>query len=148
MNPYSYRDDPRVPPFDDSATLIIFDGLCVMCSTGVGWMLRRDPDGTSRFAAIQQPLPRALYAHYGLDAETFDTFMVLDAGLPHVKWRGLLAAARTMPQPWRALGTFGRLVPAFAGDVVYDWLQRNRIRWFGARARCLVPDASERARFL
>jgi len=148
MKPYSYRDDPRVPPFDDSAPLVIFDGLCVMCSWGVAWMLRRDPGGTSRFAAIQQPLPRALYAHYGFDAETFDTFMVLAAGLPYVRWRGLLAAARTMPQPWRALGSLGRLIPAVAGDVVYDWLQRNRLAWFGARDSCFMPDAAARARFL
>ena len=146
--PYSYRHDLSVPRFNDGAPLIIFDGMCVMCSRGVAWMMQHDPRGCSRFAAIQQPIPRALYNHYGLDAGRFDTFMVLSDGVPYIKWQGLLAAARTLPQPWRALGHIGRIIPSVAGDAVYDWLQRNRLHWFGARETCLTPDAVTRARFL
>lgn len=146
--PFSYRTDPAVPAFDDGKPLTIFDGHCVLCSSGVQWMLTRDPHGTSRFAAIQTPLPRALYAHYGLDAERFDTFMVLADGHAYVRWAGLLAAARTMPAPWRWLGWMGRLVPGAIGDPIYDGVQRNRLRWFGSRAACFAPGAKLVARFL
>lgn len=145
---YTYRSDPAVPPFHDSAPLIIFDGHCVLCSTGVQWMLRRDPGGTTRFAAIQDPIPQALYRHYGLDAERFDTFMVLAEGMPYTRWAGTLAAARTMPAPWRWLGVAGRIVPDAIGNRIYDWVQRNRIGWFGAREVCLRPDARHAHRFL
>ncbi len=145
---YSYRNDALVPAFDDTRPLIVFDGLCVLCSTGVQWMLTRDPDGTSQFAAIQEPIPQALYRHYGLDAQRFDTFMVLTAGVPHLKWAGALAAARTLPAPWHWLGAIGRMVPNFVGDPLYDWVQRNRLRWFGSRETCLKPQAAQRMRFL
>jgi predicted DCC family thiol-disulfide oxidoreductase YuxK len=145
---YSYRSDPRVPPFDDSVPLVIFDGLCVLCSSGVQWMLAHDPDGNSRFAAIQEDVPRALYSHYGLDADAFDTFMVLADGIPHTRWRGVLAAARTMRQPWRGLAALGRLVPTSLGDRLYDWVQRNRISWFGRRDLCLRPQPDTQRRFL
>jgi predicted DCC family thiol-disulfide oxidoreductase YuxK len=146
--PYSYRDDPNVPSFDDSAPLVIFDGLCVLCATGVQWMLARDPEGTSKFAAIQQAVPRALYRHYNLDADRFDTFMVLSNGIPYTRWQGALAAARTMPQPWRLLGNLGRIVPNVIGDRIYDWVQRNRLQWFGTRDTCLMPDQKSARRFL
>jgi predicted DCC family thiol-disulfide oxidoreductase YuxK len=146
--PYSYREDPAVPSFDDDAPLIIFDGLCVLCSTGVHWMLKRDPNGPSRFAAIQQEIPQALYKHYGLDAAAFDTFMVLVDGVPHTKWAGVLAAGRTLPAPWRWLATLGRSVPNFIGDPGYDWVQRNRLRWFGSRSDCLMPSPNQTRRFL
>lgn len=145
---YSYRDDPSVPPFDDSQPLIIFDGLCVLCSTGIDWMLKRDPNGTTRFAAVQQPVPQALYRHYRLDAERFDTFMVLENGLPYTKWSGALAAARTLRQPWRALGFVGRIIPDAIGNPLYDWVQRNRLSWFGNRETCRMPNAAESHRFL
>jgi len=148
LQPHSYRTDPAVPPFDDGAPLIIFDGLCVLCSSGVQFMLARDPHGTSRFAAIQDAIPQALYRHYGLDADRFDTFMVLSGGVPYVKWQGVLAAARTLPAPWRWLATVGGLVPNVIGNHLYDWVQRNRIAWFGARDTCLVPDKSASARLL
>lgn len=145
---FSYRADPSVPEFNDSTPLVIFDGHCVLCSSGVQWMLNRDPHGTARFAAVQDTIPRALYRHYGLDPDLFDTFMVLADGTPHTKWRGLLAASRTMPAPWSWLGTLGRIVPNGIGDRIYDWVQRNRIGWFGARDTCFRPDERRQHRFL
>lgn len=148
FNPYSYRDDPSVPSFDDSSPLIIFDGECVLCSSGVQFMMKRDPKGKTKFAVIQDPLPRALYHHCGLNPDTFDTFMVLADGKPFLRWRGVCKAARLLPAPWKWLGATGRLVPDVIGDAVYDFVQRNRIGWFGARDVCFVPDAEMRARFL
>lgn len=145
---YSYRDDPAVPSFDDERPIVVFDGMCVLCSSGVQWMLARDPKGVTRFCAIQHPLAQALYAHYGLNADRFDTFMALTDGVAHVKWRGVCAAARTLPPPWKWFGQAGRIIPSFIGDPVYDWVQRNRFIWFGTRASCLVPDRALENRFV
>jgi len=145
---YTYRADPNVPSFDDAHPLVIFDGECVLCSNGVQWMLARDPDGDTRFAVIQEPVPRALYVHYGLDADAFDSFMVLTEGQPYLRWRGLCAAGRLLPAPWKWLGSLGRIVPDVIGDPVYDFIQRNRIGWFGARKTCFAPDQASAHRFL
>jgi predicted DCC family thiol-disulfide oxidoreductase YuxK len=74
--------------------------------------------------------------------------MVLQDGVPHVKWAGVCKAARLMPPPWRWLGQIGRLVPRFIGDRIYDFVQRNRIGWFGARDTCFLPDTNQRVRLL
>lgn len=148
MPRYTYRADPAVPAFDDGAPLVIFDGMCVLCSSDVQWMMRRDPGGETKFAVVQSPLARALYVHYGLDPERFDTFMVLADGEPHLRWRGVLAALQTLPRPWSWFGHAGRLVPTFLGDAIYDLVQRNRFNWFGKRETCLAPDAAMKARFL
>lgn len=145
---YSYRDDATVPAFDDTKPLIIFDGLCVLCTWGVKFMMLYDPKGTSRFASIQDPVARAIYRHYGLDPDKFDTFMVMKEGRPYIKWAGVAAAARTMPFPWSALGFLAGILPRFAGDPLYDYIQRNRLRWFGSRDQCMVPDPEQRKRLL
>lgn len=146
--PYSYRTDPSVPAFDDSKPIVIFDGMCVLCSTGVRWMLARDPGGTSRFAVIQDAVPRALYGHYNLDADRFDTFMVLADGIAHTRWAGVVAAGRTLPGAWRGLSAVASLVPRLIGDKIYDVVQRNRLAWFGKRTTCDRPDARNAHRFL
>lgn len=145
---FTYRVDAAVPSFDDSEPLFIFDGMCVLCSSGVQWMLKRDPNGTTRFIAVQSPLARSLYAHYDLSADPFDTFMVLKDGVPYLRYRGWLEAAKTMPAPWRWLGFAGHVVPNVIGDAVYDVVQKNRFNWFGRRETCLVPDAAMAARFV
>ncbi len=147
LTPFSYRADPSVPSFDDTAPLFIFDGLCVLCSSGVQWMLKHDPHGSARFITVQSPLARAIYAHYGLDPDDFDTFMVLKNGVPYLRYRGWLEALKTMPAPWRWLGFAGHIIPTFIGDATYDVIQKNRFNWFGRRETCLVPDAAARARF-
>ncbi len=145
---YSYRTDATVPDFDDSRPLLIFDGMCVLCSGGVQFMLRHDGSKTCRFAVIQDPVPQALYLHYGLDATRFTTFMVLADGVPHTKWQGLLAAAKLMGGVWKVLGSIGGLMPAFLGNRIYDVVQNNRLQWFGSRDACYMPSQSERQRFL
>jgi predicted DCC family thiol-disulfide oxidoreductase YuxK len=145
---HSYRNDPAVPAFDDSQPLVIFDGFCVLCSAGVQFMLKHDPHGSSRFAAIQEPLPRALYLHYGLNPDTFDTFMVLKDGVPHTRWRGVLAAGETMGSFWKVLATIGKPIPDALANPVYDLVQQKRIGWFGARQSCFLPDETQKARFL
>jgi len=144
---FSYRNDPAVPAFDDSAPLIVFDGHCVLCSSGVQWMLARDPNGTTRFAAIQDPVAHAIYRHFGLDPVRFDTFLVLADGEAYTRWSAALRAARTLPAPWRWLGIAGRIVPPAVGDRIYDWVQRNRLAWFGARKTCFLPGPAETRRF-
>ncbi len=146
--PYAYRNDSSVPSFNDSKPLVIFDGECVLCSAGVQWMIERDPDGETMMAAIQGPVPCALYVHYGLDPDAFDSFMVLRDGVPYLRWRGVCAAARLLPAPWKWFGFAGRVVPDFIGDALYDFVQRNRIGWFGKRDSCLIPDGAVRSRFL
>lgn len=143
-----YALDQSVPQFDDSAPILIFDGCCVLCSAGVKWLLRRDPKGASKFLAVQSPLARAIYAHFGRDPDDFDTFMLLKDGVSHVKWRGLLEAAKTMPAPWKWLGFLGQVVPHPLGDVIYGLIQRNRFNWFGRRETCLAPTPEIAARFI
>jgi predicted DCC family thiol-disulfide oxidoreductase YuxK len=111
-------------------------------------MLAHDRAGTSRFTAIQSEVPRALYRHFGLDPDCFETFMVLSGGVPYVRWAGLLAAGRTMPAPWSWLGMLGRLISSVIGDRIYDIIQRNRFGWFGRRDVCLTPSAEFKWRFL
>ena len=148
LHAYSYRTDSTVPEFDDTQPLLIFDGMCVLCSTGVQFMLRHDRSNVCRFAVIQHPLSQALYQHYGLDAKSFTTFMVLADGVPHTKWRGTLAAAKQMGGVWRFLGVVGGLLPNVFGNWIYDVVQNNRLQWFGSRATCYMPSQAERQRFL
>lgn len=143
---HSYRKNPNVPAFDDTVPLIIFDGQCVLCSRGVQWMLARDPKGDTRFVVIQDEIPRALYRHYGLDADSFDTFIVLADGKPYLRWQGVMKAARLMPMPWRFLGQLGCIVPDFLGNPIYDFVQRNRLSWFGTQDVCFVPDDKNKVR--
>ena len=147
IEPFAYRRDAAVPAFDDAHPIIVFDGECVMCSSFVRFVLRRDRAGRMRFLAAQTPLGEALYRHFGLEHETFETYVLLEGGRARVKSDAALRIFALLGLPWSFLAT-ARLVPRLVRDAAYDFIARNRIRWFGARKACYAPSPDEAGRFI
>jgi predicted DCC family thiol-disulfide oxidoreductase YuxK len=145
--PYSYRSDPSVPAFRDDTALLVFDGVCVLCSATASFILRRDHTGRFRFATAQSGLGQALFRHYGLDAQTFETNLVLVEGRAYGKLDTVVAAGRELGGIWWALSLF-RLLPRPIADWLYDCIARNRYRLFGRTERCMMPPPEWRDRFI
>ena len=80
MVPYSYRTDPSVPAFPDDKPIIVFDGLCVFCSASARFVLRFDRHARFRLLPAQSALGRALYVHYGLDPEDYESNILIADG--------------------------------------------------------------------
>ena len=137
--PFSYRVDPEVPVFADDRPILVFDGKCMLCSRSVRFVLKHDRHGRFRFATAQSALGQALYRHYGLDAVDYDTYLLLADGQIHVKSNGSLRVFQLLGFPFSWLAA-GRLVPRAARDWVYDLVARNRLRWFGSRDVCMLPE--------
>ena len=145
--PYSYRDDPSVPRFPDDKGLIVFDGVCVLCTGFARFVLTRDRDFAFRLTTAQSPLGQALFRHYGLDTETYETNLVLIDGRAHAKLDTVVAVAQRLGGPWRLLWTL-RLLPRPVADWIYDRVAQNRYRLFGRTDACILPPPEWRARFL
>jgi hypothetical protein len=86
--PYSYRQNPAVPAFPDDKPVFVFDGVCVLCSGGAGWLMRHDRGRHFRLATAQSRLGAALYAHYLIDGN--ETYLLVSGGLPYTKSDGYL----------------------------------------------------------
>ena len=130
-----------------SEAIVLFDGHCVMCNAGIDLLLRADRCGVLRFGALQSPAGRRLAAHHGLKADDPDSFYVLEGDLVRDKADAALAIARRLGSPWHLARLFA-LLPKRLRDALYDWVARNRLRWFGTRDTCRLPSPEERARFL
>lgn len=135
---FAWRSDPRVPAFDDSRPLVVFDGDCVLCSRSMRLLARIDR-GRLRMVGAQQPLGQALYAHLGLPTDRFETYLVLTRGRIFQRSDALVAMAGELPWPWRA-GKALRLVPRRWRDAGYGWVARRRYRLFGRREACGLAD--------
>jgi predicted DCC family thiol-disulfide oxidoreductase YuxK len=145
--PFSYRADPNVPPFPDDRALLVFDGVCVLCSATARFVLRQDQARRFRFATAQSQLGQALFRHYGLDPETFETNLVLVDGRAYGKLDTVVAAGRLLGGVWRMLSLL-RVLPRPMGDWLYDRVARNRYRLFGRTEHCMIPPPRWRDRFV
>lgn len=128
--------------------VIVFDGVCVLCSGWVRFLLRYDRRRRYRFAAMQSAAGRALLSRHGLDPNDPLSFLLVDeAGA----WTDTEAIGRVLSGlggGWRVLSMMLAAVPRPLRDRVYRFTARNRYRWFGRRAQCRIPEPAELDRFL
>jgi predicted DCC family thiol-disulfide oxidoreductase YuxK len=144
---YSYRSDPAVPSFPDDRPIIVFDGMCVLCSGFAQFVLRNDRKRRFRLLAAQTPLGTALYTHFGLDSVDYQTNLLLEDGRVWFKSEGSIRMFERLGFPW-SLMAVGRLLPLPLRDRLYGVIARNRLRWFGRRQTCYLPDPAQADRFI
>jgi predicted DCC family thiol-disulfide oxidoreductase YuxK len=132
--------DPESPGGRSSPHgLILFDGVCILCSRGCRFVSQRDHRGYFRFLPIQSSEGRPLAAQLGIEPDNPKSFAFLANGRGHVKSDAALRIARELPG-WRWTWAF-HYVPAVVRDAVYDFVARHRYSWFGRRDVCMLPTA-------
>jgi predicted DCC family thiol-disulfide oxidoreductase YuxK len=146
MTPEDTRPDlpPLVGPDD---RIILFDGVCNLCNGSVQFILRFDRRRVFRLAAIQSPEGQAIMNWFGIPAGMPGTLLMVEGGRVSTRSTAVLRIAARLPFPWWLAG-IGWIVPRIVRDWVYDFVARNRYRWFGRREVCLVPGPEHEGRFL
>ena len=143
--PYSYREDPDVPAFDDSRALFVFDGVCVLCSGGAAFLMRHDRHARVNFTPARSPLGQALYRHYAV--EWNGTYLLVEGGRAYTASAGYLRLCAVLGGAWRCLRA-AVIVPERWRDAAYSLVARNRYRWFGQVEHCTLLTPEQRARLL
>lgn len=127
--------------------IVVFDGMCVLCSANAQFVLANDKAQKFRLAAMQGPVGSALFQHFGIDPNDPDTIIVVDGDKVWRDSDAVLKIYAGLGWPWRIAGIF-RLVPRLIRDPMYRLVARNRYRVFGKRETCWVPTADQANRVL
>ena len=126
--------------------LVLFDGLCNLCSGLVHFVIRHDPAARFRFAAIQSEVGREIFQSHGLDPAELQTFVFIADGRIFLRSDAAIEVVSRFAGWWSSLGLF-RFVPRWVRDPIYSFVARNRYRWFGRREVCMLPTPEIKERF-
>ena len=129
-------------------SVIVFDGVCMLCSRWVDFVLRRDLHGRYKFAAMQTASGRALLIEHGIDPDDPLSFLLLENKKGYTDTDAIVRIRRSFGPGWKSIAVLVSIVPRFVRDPLYRWMARNRYRMFGRRAACRVPTADIAHRFL
>lgn len=127
--------------------IVLFDGICNLCSGAVRFIIHHDKHGQFRFAAVQSAAGQTLQAHYQLDALALNTMVLIKDNDAYTKSEAALLIARHLGRPWSWLALL-RVIPRPLRDSVYTWIAQHRYDWFGFQQTCMVPNDAIRSRFL
>ena len=128
--------------------IILYDGVCNLCSASVRFVADRDRAERFRFAFLQSPSGEALLRQHGRDADKrLDSVLLLQGGRVYDKSTAALRIARQLDGAWPVLFLL-LVLPRALRDWVYDFIGQRRYRWFGKTDVCLVPREDLRSRLL
>ncbi len=137
------------PKFTAEPPVVFFDGVCGLCSSFVDWLFAEDANQIFRVSALQSQ-----YANKNLDVEyravenEDPTSLILkDETGVYNKSTAVIKVAARLGGMMRWAVVF-QVVPRFVRDGAYDFVAKNRYKWFGKKESCRLPTRSERKRFL
>jgi len=139
--------DSRLELRSLEAGIVLFDGICNLCTCSVIFILQRDPHARFKFASLQSPAGARLLRSCGLPQDLSESIIYIEDGHPYTKSTAAPRIVRNLSSAWPLLYV-ARLVPAWIRDGIYNWVARNRYAIFGKRDACLVPSQELVSRFL
>ena len=127
--------------------IILFDGVCNFCNGAISFVLKQDKKGVFLFAPLQSEAGQKLLQQYKLPTKEFDSFVLIDNGQVYTKSAASLRVMNKLPWYWKETQVL-KIIPATFRDAIYDFIARNRYKWFGKKKQCMVPTPEIRSRFL
>ncbi len=127
--------------------VILFDGVCNFCNSAVNFTIKRNRKGNIKFAALQSNAGQELLQQFKLPATDMQSFIFIENGTLYKQSTAALKVCRHLRGLWPLCYGF-IIVPKFIRDGLYNWIAKNRYKWFGVRQECMLPTPEVKARFL
>ena len=126
--------------------VILFDGVCNLCTGSVQFILKRDKEKKFMFASLQSKYGQEFLKQFDLPTDTFNSFVLYQDKKIHTRSTAALKMFQQL-NGWKWVKIFW-IVPKFIRDGVYNLIAKNRYKWFGQKNECWLPTLELKARFL
>ena len=128
-------------------SIILFDGVCNLCNGAVNFVIKRDPGNVFKFAPLQEKQGALLLKTHAIDIQKLDSIVLIENGNVYTKSSAALRIARKMSNLWPLFFVL-LIIPSFIRDGVYDFIAKNRYKWFGKKEQCIIPTPGLKEKFL
>lgn len=127
--------------------IILFDGVCNLCNGAINFIIKHDPKAIFSFASLQGETGQNLLAKHKIDPNKIDSIILIESQRVSVKSTAALRIAKSLNRGYPLLYGF-IIIPVFIRNGVYDYIARNRYKWFGKKDSCMIPTPELKSRFL
>ncbi len=132
----------------ENKKIILFDGVCNLCNSSVQYVIKHDKEDIFMFAALQNEVGQQIIKKYNIDTKKTDSILLYTPkeGISY-KSTAALKIAYHLDFPNNILSVF-LIVPAFIRNWVYDYIAKNRYKWYGKKESCMIPTPELKSKFL
>lgn len=128
-------------------SIILFDGVCNLCNSSVQFVIKHDTQQKFKFASLQSDVAKSILHDLAADTNSFNSVILVEEGKVHYRSTAALRIAKQLSFPYNLLYAF-IIIPPFIRNAVYDYIAKNRYKWFGKQEECWVPTPELADRFI
>ena len=125
--------------------IIYFDGICNLCNGFVDFVINQDRLNKFYFASLQS---QTALKDLKIQDLSLDTVILSIDGVVFKKSQAVLLIFKELGPFFRIISMIGNCLPTAASDLIYDFIAKNRYRFFGQKQTCRLPTVAERSKFL
>ena len=128
--------------------IILFDDVCNLCDSAVQFVIKHDKKDIFRFVPLQSELGQEILKHIGINPLNIDSIILYEPGVAYYyKSSAALEIAKNLGGIWR-YGTILRIIPTGISNTLYDYIAKNRYKWYGKKESCMIPTQELKSKFL
>lgn len=132
----------------ENKKIILFDGVCNLCNSSVQFVIKRDKKDIFRYAALQSETGQELVKQRHIDTNKVDSIILIEPGVAYyTKSDAALEIAQELGGLWKLSSIFS-WIPTSIRNSIYDFVAKNRYKWFGKQESCMIPTPELKAKFL
>ena len=129
--------------------LILFDGVCNLCNSSVLYVIKRDSKNKFLFAPLESNIGKGIIKKFKIDTEKTDSILLYNPVIDKLtnKSTAALLIASRLGFATNLLSVF-IIVPAFIRNWIYNYIAKNRYKWYGKKESCMIPTPELKSKFL
>ncbi len=128
--------------------LILFDGVCNLCNSSVQYVIKHDKKDIFLFAPLQSNIGQTLIKKHNIDSNKIDSVLLYtpEKDITYKSTAALKIGAQ-LGFPTNLMVIF-LIVPAIIRNWFYDFIAKNRYKWYGKNEACMIPTPELKGKFL
>ena len=130
-----------------SGPIVLYDGICGLCTRWVQFLFKWDRGKILRFASLQSAIGQDLMDQQGLRHLGLSTMALIEGERAYIRSLAALRVFKLLGAPWSLLYAL-ILIPEPIRDWAYTLLAGHRYQWLGRLDSCPVPDSGAEDCFL
>ncbi len=128
--------------------IILFDGVCNLCNDAVLKVIKHDHKNVFVFASLQSETGKKIIKYLNIDVSKIDSIVLFEPNVSYeIKSSAALKIMNDFGGFWN-LTQLGWVFPISFRDFIYDYIAKNRYKWFGKKESCMIPTTELQSKFL
>ena len=128
--------------------IILFDVVCNLCNGAVQFIIKHDKKDIFRFVALQSELGIEICKYIGVDPTKIDSIVFYNPGVAYYyKSSAAIEIAEELGGIYSLISIL-KIFPEKLLNYFYDYIARNRYKWYGKKESCMIPTPELNAKFL